>query len=154
MAWILNYNECPGRRTTMLTNVSTSADLLHLESRAAAATTTAQKVVIINGSTEVLELLETVLDAGHYDVVFVESTRHAYSQIKRVLPNLVILCLRLTLGDQSVVVKGRVVHCSISDVEQEGVVYRSGIEFIESSERVYGVIAGFIDAVRAGRRAV
>src|SRR5438477_2718742 len=79
----------------MLTNVSTSADLLHLESRAAAATTAAQKVVIINGSTEILELLETVLDAGHYDVVFVESTRHAYSQIKRVQPNLVILCLHL-----------------------------------------------------------
>jgi len=79
----------------MLTNVSTSADLLHLESRAAAARTAAQKVVIINGSTQILELLETVLDAGHYDVVFVESTRHAYSQIKRVLPNLVILCLRL-----------------------------------------------------------
>ena len=52
------------------------------------------------------------------------------------------------------IVKGRVVHCSISDVEQEGVVYRSGFEFIESSDRVYGVIAGFIDAVRAGRRAV
>src|SRR5947207_3076133 len=56
--------------------------------------------------------------------------------------------LRLTLGDQSVVVKGRVVHCSISDVEQEGVVYRSGFEFIESSDRVYGVIAGFIDGAR------
>src|SRR4051812_2283064 len=77
----------------MLTNVSTTADLLRLESRAAA--TTAQKVVIINGSTEILELLETVLDAGHYDVVFVESTRHAYSQIKRVQPNLVIISLRL-----------------------------------------------------------
>jgi len=62
--------------------------------------------------------------------------------------------LRLTLGDRSIVVKGRVVHCSISDVEQEGVVYRSGIEFIEPSDRVHGVIAGFIDAVRAGRRAV
>ena len=78
----------------MLTNVSTTADLLRLESRTPA-TATAQKVVIINGSTEILELLETVLDAGHYDVVFVESTRHAYSQIKRVLPHLVILCLRL-----------------------------------------------------------
>src|SRR5260221_14540634 len=79
----------------MLTNVPPSADLLTLESRAAAATTAAQKVVIINGSTEILELLETVLDAGHYDVVFVESTRHAYSQIKRVKPNLVILSLYL-----------------------------------------------------------
>src|SRR4051812_11643964 len=54
-----------------------------------------QKVVIVNGSTEMLELLETVLDAGHYDVVFVESSDHAYSQIKRVQPNLVILCVRI-----------------------------------------------------------
>ncbi len=57
--------------------------------------TTAQKVVIVNGSAEILELLETVLDAGHYDVVFVESSERAYSQIKRVQPNLVILCVRI-----------------------------------------------------------
>jgi CheY-like chemotaxis protein len=56
---------------------------------------TTQKVVIVNGSTEMLELLETVLDAGHYDVVFVESSEHAYSQIKRVLPDLVILCIKV-----------------------------------------------------------
>ena len=56
---------------------------------------TAQKVVIVNGSAEILELLETVLDAGNYDVVFVESNAHAYSQIKRVQPNLVILCVRI-----------------------------------------------------------
>jgi PleD family two-component response regulator len=55
----------------------------------------AQKVVIVNGSPEILELLETVLDAGNYDVVFVESNSHAYSQIKRVQPNLVILCVRI-----------------------------------------------------------
>jgi CheY-like chemotaxis protein len=46
-----------------------------------------------------LEMLETVLDAGHYDVVFVESSEHAYSQIKRVQPNLVILCVRIEDGD-------------------------------------------------------
>jgi len=62
-------------------------------------TTSTQKVVIINGSAEVLELLETVLDAGHYDVVFVESSEHAYSQIKRVQPDLVILCVRMQDGD-------------------------------------------------------
>ena len=60
---------------------------------------------------------------------------------------------RLTLGDRSVIVKGRVVHCSISDVDQELVTYRSGIEFIELSERVFVVIADFIDAVKTGRRA-
>lgn len=62
---------------------------------AAAPTTAAQKVVIVNGSPEILGLLETALDAGHYDVVFVESSEHAYSQIKRVRPNLVILCLHI-----------------------------------------------------------
>ena len=54
-----------------------------------------QKVVVVNGNTEVLGLLETVLDAGRYDMVFVESSDHAYSQIRRVLPNLVILCARI-----------------------------------------------------------
>ncbi len=61
--------------------------------------TTTQKVVIVNGSAEILELLETALDAGHYDVVFVESSEHAYSQIKRVQPNLVILCVRIDDAD-------------------------------------------------------
>lgn len=54
-----------------------------------------QKVVIVNGGTDMLTLLETVLDAGHYDVVFVESSEHAYSHIKRVQPNLIILCMRI-----------------------------------------------------------
>ena len=59
------------------------------------ASAVAQKVVIVNGSSGILELLETVLEAGHYDIVFVESSEHAYSQIKRVMPNLVILCVRI-----------------------------------------------------------
>src|SRR5437667_8846149 len=67
--------------------------------RSAEAKDAAQKVVIVNGSTEILELLESVLEAGHYDVVFVESSEHAYSQIKRVQPNLVILCVRIDDAD-------------------------------------------------------
>ncbi len=54
-----------------------------------------QKVVIVNGSPDVLEMLESVMDPGHYDIVFVESGAHAYSQIKRVRPQLVILCMRI-----------------------------------------------------------
>jgi len=60
--------------------------------------------------------------------------------------------IRLTLGDKSVVLKGRVAHCRISDVEQEIVHYRSGLEFIEPSERITGVIKEFIEAIRAGRK--
>ena len=52
-----------------------------------------QKVVVVNGSQEMLELLESVLDAGHYDVVFVSDTEHAYSQIRQNRPQLVILCV-------------------------------------------------------------
>lgn len=54
---------------------------------------TSQKVVIVNGGDEVMDLLERLLDAGHYDVVFVESAARAYSQVKAVQPDLVILCL-------------------------------------------------------------
>lgn len=60
---------------------------------------------------------------------------------------------RLTLGDRSVIIKGRVIHCSISDVDQESVTYRSGLEFVEPSERVAQVIDGFIGTILEGRRA-
>ena len=80
----------------MMTNAATTTDTLR---RYAASATTTQKVVIVNGTAEILDLLETVLDAGHYDVVFVESSEHAYSQIKRVRPNLVILCVRIEEAD-------------------------------------------------------
>lgn len=54
-----------------------------------------QKVVVVNGNPRTLSFAETTLESGHYDVVFVESIAHAYSQIRRVQPNLVIMCLRL-----------------------------------------------------------
>lgn len=54
-----------------------------------------QKVVVVNGDSDVLQLLETVLDAGRYDMVFVEASVHAYQRIKRVQPHLVILCMDL-----------------------------------------------------------
>ena len=62
--------------------------------------------------------------------------------------------VRLTLGDRSVVVKGRVAHCRISDVDQELVTYRSGIEFVEPPEHVGSVISEFIEAIKTGRRAL
>jgi len=77
----------------MLTNAGVTVPNLRASGIAPGAT--AQKVVIVNGSSEMLVLLEMALDAGRYDVVFVESNEHAYSQIKRVQPNLVILCVRI-----------------------------------------------------------
>jgi response regulator RpfG family c-di-GMP phosphodiesterase len=59
-----------------------------------AASRDVHKVAIVNGTTEVLAMIEGVLAAGHYDVVLVESVANAYSHIKRVQPDLVILCVR------------------------------------------------------------
>ncbi len=55
--------------------------------------------------------------------------------------------IRLILGNRSVILKGRVVHSRISDVDQDIVTYRTGVEFIELSDRVAGAIAHFVDAL-------
>src|ERR1700704_1421338 len=55
--------------------------------------TASQQVVVVSKQSQLNGLLETVLDAGQYDVVFVESTEHAYSHIKRLAPHLIIVCL-------------------------------------------------------------
>jgi CheY-like chemotaxis protein len=52
-----------------------------------------QQVVVVSKRSQLNGLLETVLDVGQYDVVFVESTEHAYSHIKRLTPQLIIMCL-------------------------------------------------------------
>ena len=54
---------------------------------------TSQQVVVVSKQSQLNGLLETVLDAGQYDVVFVESTEHAYTHIKRLTPHLIIVCL-------------------------------------------------------------
>ena len=58
---------------------------------------------------------------------------------------------RLTLGDRSVVVKGRIAHSRISDVDQDIITYRSGVEFIEPSERVAAAIARVRRRARQGK---
>jgi hypothetical protein len=58
---------------------------------------------------------------------------------------------RLTLGGRSIVVKGRIAHCRISDVEEERVIYRSGVEFVELSDHARIAIDAFLDALQASR---
>jgi len=59
---------------------------------------------------------------------------------------------RLSLGDRSVIVKGRIAHCHVGDLRNDVAVYRSGIEFVEPSDPVRFAIAEFVDALRASRR--
>lgn len=61
---------------------------------------------------------------------------------------------RLTLGEQSVVVKGRVAHCQITDVDRDLVLYRTGVEFVEPTDRVATAIADFLAALKSGRLGV
>lgn len=58
---------------------------------------------------------------------------------------------RLVLGERSLVVKGRVVHSHICDLEEGATIYRAGLEFIEPSGRVQDAIGDFMDAILAGR---
>ncbi|HKY21618.1 MAG TPA: PilZ domain-containing protein [Vicinamibacterales bacterium] len=62
--------------------------------------------------------------------------------------------IRLTLGDRSVVLKARVAHSRIIEMDQEIVHYHSGLEFIEPSDHVREAIVHFIDTIRAGRKLV
>jgi hypothetical protein len=59
--------------------------------------------------------------------------------------------LRLTLDARSIVLKGRVAHSRISDVDQDIVTYRTGIEFVDVSDRLQAVISDFIDTLKANR---
>jgi hypothetical protein len=59
--------------------------------------------------------------------------------------------VRLTLGDLSVVVKGCVVHSRISDVDNDVVTYRTGLEFVEPPQRAVGAITEFLRMVKADR---
>jgi len=60
--------------------------------------------------------------------------------------------LRLALGERPVVVKGRVTHCSIVDVDQESVRYRTGLEFVDLPPRLGDVITAFVETMKDGRR--
>lgn len=83
----------------MLTDVNVPPSSTQADRGVMRTTTATHRALIVNSSRDVLQVLEPVLDAGNYDVVFVESSTHAYSQIRRIQPDLVILCLELNDGD-------------------------------------------------------
>lgn len=55
---------------------------------------------------------------------------------------------RLSLGDQSIVVKGRIAHCHIGELKEGVVLYRTGVEFVEVSEHVQSAITSFVQALK------
>jgi len=59
--------------------------------------------------------------------------------------------LRLHLGDESVVVRARVVHCQIADIGRDLVRYVAGVEFVELPPYADAAIAAYLDRVQRER---
>ena len=57
--------------------------------------------------------------------------------------------LRLTLGTGAVVVKARVVHSHVGEMGEDGVRYRSGMEFVEPPAYVGVAITEFLESLKA-----
>ena len=60
---------------------------------------------------------------------------------------------RISLGQRSVVVKGRIAHCHIGELKEGVVLYRTGVEFVETSDHVQSAIEHFVEALRIMQRA-
>jgi hypothetical protein len=60
---------------------------------------------------------------------------------------------RISLGERSVVVKGRIAHCHIGELKGGVVIYRTGVEFVEVSHHVQSAIEHFVAALKLSHRA-
>ena len=58
---------------------------------------------------------------------------------------------RLSPGDRSVVVKGRIAHCHIGELTEVAALYRTGVEFVELSEHARSAIVDFVRATKYSR---
>jgi hypothetical protein len=58
---------------------------------------------------------------------------------------------RLSLGDHSIVVKGRIAHCHIGELTEGVILYRTGVEFVEVSDHVRSAIEDFVRALKQAR---
>lgn len=61
---------------------------------------------------------------------------------------------RLSLGERSLVVQGRIAHCHVGDLKDGVAIYRSGVEFVETSEHVQSALVHFVEALRLVRRSL
>ena len=55
---------------------------------------------------------------------------------------------RLSLGDRSVIVKGRVAHCHIGELTDVTALYRTGVEFVTLTDQARDSIADFVAATK------
>src|SRR5215831_10029524 len=60
---------------------------------------------------------------------------------------------KISLGERSIVVKGRIAHCHIGELSEGVVLYRTGVEFIEASGHVQSAIVHFVEALKLVQKA-
>ena len=60
--------------------------------------------------------------------------------------------MRLHLGSDNVVLKGRVAHCRLADLGTDVTVYRAGIEFIDVLEHAAAAITAHLERLATQRR--
>jgi len=59
---------------------------------------------------------------------------------------------RISLGERSVVVKGRIANGHIGELKEGVVLYRSGVEFVEVSDHAQSAIEHFVEALKQSQR--
>ena len=59
---------------------------------------------------------------------------------------------RISLGERSIVVKGRIAHCHIGELKGGIVLYRTGVEFVELSDHVQAALDHFVAALKLAPR--
>jgi hypothetical protein len=55
---------------------------------------------------------------------------------------------RISLGAHTLVIKGRVTHCRLADVDHERVIYRTGVEILDPSPHVREAFEAYIDELK------
>jgi hypothetical protein len=101
---------------------------------------------------EILGQLDGVVRVYHPMAIREISTRGALIETGFPLHLDALHDLRLELGDRSVVVKGRVVHSHISDIDPDHVIYHSGIEFVDVPPRINDAIDEFLTTIQRARQ--
>lgn len=81
------------------------------------------------------------------------SARGAQVEIEHALAIDSLHDFRVHLGAQVVVVKGRIAHCRLHEVEPDRVVYRAGVEFVGPAPHAFEAIERHLEALQAARLA-
>ncbi len=105
-------------------------------------------------STDSIEILGELLgEVMIYQPMAITEISRSGAQVETAFPLQIdsLHNFRLVLGDRSVVVKGRVVHSHVCDLEQGTTIYRAGVEFTQPADRVLDAIGEFMAAIVAGR---